>query len=185
MLQPQFPLTILLVALTILAAGFTSHLEQEARFLIAAQAILNADHPTVLRNTFHLCWVAGGAILGGYVAVALRRISGMHHIVRYFAVSVVTALATAPYVLTTYFGPLLSPEACFLVGFLFAVAAWLGWELIGIVALRLKRAAYQRGWLGIKDEITGTSHSDPMALNRQATRDQGLTTHNQENHPCD
>lgn len=167
MLHHQFIATILLVVFTVVTANVTAHLEEEARYLIAAQAILQPERPAVLRNSLNICWVAVGAILGGYVAVALRNVTGLHHIVKYYAVSVATALATAPYVLTTWFGPLLSPEACFLVGFLFAVAAWLGWELVGILACRLKRAAAQRGWLGIKDEITGT----------QSTT--------QENHPCD
>lgn len=149
----QHSITLLVVLLSLVGAGVTTRLEDDARLVLIAQAILNHDRPTVLRDQINFLWVAGGAILGGYVAVALRQITGLHHVVKYFAVSVATALATTPYVLVAWFGTCIVPEACFLLGFLVAVGAWLAWEIVGILALRLKRAARSRGWLGVKDEF--------------------------------
>ncbi|HQR41778.1 MAG TPA: hypothetical protein PLX97_03820, partial [Gemmatales bacterium] len=74
-------------------------LEEQSRLLIIAQAILNQERPTILRDHLNFLWVAGGAILGGYVAVALRQVTGLFHIVRCFAVAVATALAVTPYLL--------------------------------------------------------------------------------------
>lgn len=152
-MQPHILLTYIVVLFSLVGAGITSKLEEQTRFLVAAQALFAADQPTVLRDQLHFLWVAGGAILGGYVAVALRNITGLMHIVKCFAVSVVTAVALAPYLLVTYFSHTLGAEACFGLGFLAAVAAWLLWEVMGILAKRLKCAVKERGWAGIKDEI--------------------------------
>lgn len=153
MVQQQMVVTFLVVLLSLVGAGVTTKLEDESRLLIVAQAILNQDRPSVLRDQLNFLWVAGGAILGGYVAVALRQVTGPFLIVRCFAVAVATALAITPYVLVTWFGPVLSPEACFILGFLIAVMAWLAWEVVGILAERVKRAARQRGWIGVKEEL--------------------------------
>lgn len=153
MVQQQIVVTFLVVLLSLVGAGVTTKLEDESRLLIVAQAILNQDRPSVLRDQLNFLWVAGGAILGGYVAVALRQVTGTFLIVRCFAVAVATALAITPYVLVTWFGPVLSPEACFILGFLIAVTAWLAWEVVGILAERVKRAARQRGWIGVKEEL--------------------------------
>ncbi len=153
MVQQQMVGTFLVVLLSLVGAGVTTELEEKSRLIIIAQAALHQDRPTILRDHLNFLWVAGGAILGGYVAVALRQVTGVHHVVKYFAVSVATALAVTPYVLVTYFGPVLSPEACFILGFLFAVGAWLAWEVVGIIASRLKHAARERGWLGVKEEL--------------------------------
>ena len=165
-MQQQMLLTIVVVLLSLVGAGVTTKLEDESRLIVVAQALLNHDRPTVLRDQLNFLWVAGGAILGGYVAVALRQVTGGFRIVRCFAVAVATALAITPYVLVTWFGPLISPEACFLLGFLFAVGAWLAWEVVGILTVRLKRAALQRGWLGVKEELL----NPPSTPNQKETK---------------
>ncbi|MFO0812393.1 MAG: hypothetical protein U0796_04190 [Gemmatales bacterium] len=161
MMQQQFLVTFVVVLLSLVSAGVTSQLEEQSRLLIIAQAILNQERPTILRDHLNFLWVAGGAILGGYVAVALRQVTGLFHIVRCFAVAVATALAVTPYLLVTYFGPAIAPESCFLLGFLIAVGAWLAWEVVSILALRLKKAARERGWLGVKEEVMGDRRSHP------------------------
>jgi hypothetical protein len=155
-MQQQMMQTIVIVLLTLVGAGITTQLEAHAG-QPTISPFAYADKPTVLRDHINFFWVGGGAILGGYVAVALRQISGLHHVVKYFAVSVATAIAVTPYVLIAYFGPVVAPEECFILGFLFAVGAWLAWEIIGILARRLKVAARQRGWLGVKDELMNPS----------------------------
>lgn len=155
-MQQQMMQTIVIVLLTLVGAGVTTQLEAHAS-QSTIYPFAYADKPTVLRDHINFFWVGGGAILGGYVAVALRQISGLHHVVKYFAVSVATALAVTPYVLIAYFGPIVAPEECFILGFLFAVGAWLAWEIVGILAERLKDAARQRGWLGVKDELINPS----------------------------
>lgn len=155
MVQQPVVGTLLVVLCSLVGAGVATQLEERTRFLVVARAILSPDHPTVLRDCLNFLWVAGGAILGGYVAVALRQVTGLFHIVRSFAVSVATALAVTPYVLVTWFSSSLSAEACFILGFLFAVIAWLAWEVLGIVAIRIKRAARLHGWSGVKQELLG------------------------------
>ena len=161
MMQQHFLVTFVVVLLSLVGASVTSHLEEQSRLLIIAQAILNQERPTILRDHLNFLWVAGGAILGGYVAVALRQVTGLFHIVRCFAVAVATALAVTPYLLVTYFGPAIVPESCFLLGFLIAVGAWLAWEVVSILAMRLKKAARERGWMGVKEEVIGNSRSNP------------------------
>lgn len=152
LMQQQMLQTIVVVLFSLVGAGVTAQLEIYANQL-AIYSLVMGEKPVVLRDHINFFWVGGGAILGGYVAVALRQISGLHHVVKYFAVSVATALAVTPYVLIAYFGPVVAPEECFILGFLFAVGAWLAWEIVGILARRLKAAARQRGWLGVKEEL--------------------------------
>ncbi|MFT3882767.1 MAG: hypothetical protein QM703_24330 [Gemmatales bacterium] len=158
MLHDQMLHTVIVVLLTLVGAGVTAQLEAATPF--PAARVFTSDQPTVLRDHINFFWVGGGAILGGYVAVALRQISGLHHVVKYFAVSVATALAVTPYVLIAYFGPVVAPEACFILGFLFAVGAWLAWEIVGILAWRLKDAARKRGWIGVKEELLNPIKED-------------------------
>lgn len=158
-LHDQMLHTILVVLLSLVGAGVTAQLEAHAGQR-AVSGFVAPVHPTVLRDHINFLWVGGGAILGGYVAVALKQISGLHHVVKYFAVSVATALAITPYVLIAYFGPIVAPEACFILGFLFAVGAWLAWEIVGIVAGRLKAAARKRGWIGVKEELLNPKQED-------------------------
>jgi hypothetical protein len=160
MMQQHFLGTMAIVLLSLVGAGVTAQLEEQSRLLIIAQAILNPDRPTVLRDLLNFVWVAIGAILGGYVAVALRQVTGLFHIVRCFAVAVATALAITPYLLVKYFGPAIAPESCCVLGFLIAVGAWLAWEVVGILAVRVKRAARERGWVGVKGELTGHAPAD-------------------------
>lgn len=159
MLHDQMLHTVIVVLLSLVGAGLTTQLEAHAS-QVAMSGIVSADQPTVLRDHINFFWVGGGAILGGYVAIALRQISGLHHVVKYFAVSVATALAVTPYVLIAYFGPVVAPEACFILGFLFAVGAWLAWEIVGILAGRLKDAARKRGWIGVKEELFNPTKND-------------------------
>ena len=165
MFQQHCLATFFIVLLSLVGASVTSQLEEQSKLVIIAQAILNQERPTVLRDHLNFLWVAGGAILGGYVAVALRQVTGLFLIVRCFAVAVATALAVTPYLLVTYFGPAIAPESCFLLGFLIAVGAWLAWEVLSILALRLKRAARQRGWLGVKEEVLHPGHADSSTDN--------------------
>ncbi|HQR06357.1 MAG TPA: hypothetical protein PLN21_06020 [Gemmatales bacterium] len=131
-MQQQMMQTIVIVLLTLVGAGVTTQLEAHAS-LVAISGFVTADQPTVLRDHINFFWVGGGAILGGYVAVALKQISGLHHVVKYFAVSVATA---------------------------FAVGAWLAWEIVGILAGRLKAAARKRGWIGVKEELLNPAQGD-------------------------
>jgi hypothetical protein len=152
-MQSQFLPTLVIVLTSLVGAGITTTLEEQTRFLVAAQALFGAEQPTVLRDQLNFLWVAFGSLLGGYVAVALRNITGMIKIVRCYAVSVATAMALTPYLLVTYLCHQVSAEACFGLGFLAAVAAWLFWEVLGILAERVKRAAKRRGWAGVKEEV--------------------------------
>ena len=152
-MQSQVWTTLMIVLLTLVGAGVTTHLEEQTRWLLALQVLFGAEQPGVLRDQLHFLWVAGGALLGGYVAVALRQVTGLIHVLRCYAVSVATAIALAPYILVTWYRASLGAEACFGIGFLAAVAAWLGWEILGILAQRLKRAVRQRGWTGLREEL--------------------------------
>jgi hypothetical protein len=160
MMQQQFLGTMTIVLFSLVGAGVTAQLEEQSRLLIIAQTILSPDRPTVLRDTLNFVWVAIGSLLGGYVAVALRQVTGLFHIVRCFAVAVATALAITPYLLVNYFGPAIAPESCFVLGFLIAVGAWLAWEVVGILAGRVKKAARERGWVGVKGGLTGHATAD-------------------------
>lgn len=124
----------------------------------------------ILRNALNFFWVAGGAVLGAYVGVAIRKIAGLNNIAVHISVSLATSLAVAPYILRNYVNG--EPETCFMGGFLIAVAAWVIWEILIIIGDRLKKAARDRGWIGVKKEIWGgtgqTSVTSPPVMTPQA-----------------
>lgn len=109
----------------------------------------------ILRNAISFFWVAGGAVLGAYVGVAIRKVTGRNNIAIHVSVALATSLAVTPYVLKNHVNG--EPETCFMGGFLMAVAAWVIWEIVVIIGNRLKKAAEDRGWFGVKQELFGAT----------------------------
>lgn len=106
--------------------------------------------------SFGFC--ALGAILGGCVAQILRRkldASYTANGVAYAAVATATSLCLSPYILLRWISQQPSPDECLAVAFATAAVAWFGWEITFAIGSRLRKAAIDRGWIGVKDEVTG------------------------------
>lgn len=146
--------TLLMTLVTLVGAGVVSELETS----VIKEGPQQVE---ILRNHLSLAWVAGGAVLGGYVAVAIRhylteqstRVKTMTWpgMVHYLAVSICSSLAFTPYALRRWYDG--HPEECFFGGFVVALGSWIFYEVALIIVGRLKEAARKRGWLGIKDEL--------------------------------
>lgn len=121
----------------------------------AAQVAIDKAEIQILRNSISFFWVAGGAVLGAYVGVAIRKVTGRNNIAINISVSLATSLAITPWLLKNHVNG--EPETCFMFGFLVAVGAWLAWELVLLIGERLRKAARDRGWIGVKQEIFGGS----------------------------
>lgn len=145
--------SIVMALVTLVGAGAVTQIEAKAStYAMYAQAE-NTKQVEILRDHISLLWVAGGAVLGAYVGMAIRKVDGRSEMAKYFAVSLCTSLAAAPYLLKRYSHG--APEECFFGGFLMAVGAWLAWEVVMIIGGRVKDAAQRNGWLGVKREIMG------------------------------
>ncbi len=107
----------------------------------------------ILRDSFLLSWIVGGCIPGACVGIWIRALTKMVEIAKTFGVSLFSSFCVSPFVIKNYLKA--NPETCLLVGFLVAVGAWLAWEVVLIIAVRMKEAARKRGWLGVKSEILG------------------------------
>lgn len=107
----------------------------------------------ILRDSFLLSWIIGGCIPGACVGIWIRALTKMVEIAKTFGVSLFTSFCASPWVIKNYLTA--NPETCLLVGFLGAVGAWVAWEVILILANRIKEAARKRGWSGIKTEVLG------------------------------
>lgn len=125
----------------------------------------------IVRDRFLMFLVGGGSFAGAVVCVVLRRVwakagstDGTKEMMgAYFVVSMLSSLFCVPASLKYYFKSD-SPETAFAVSFLGAGCVWVAWECLFAIGARLKKAAKERGILGVKDEILGGNSRDVTAV---------------------
>lgn len=161
----------------VLMTGFGSELEKRAirqviasnhpkvgatRYEMAAAEDKQEKKIDIIRDNFKMFLIFGGAFGGAVVCVLLRRVWASSitkvtssKMASYFTVSLLSSIFCVPWMLKHYLSS--EPEECFMASFLFAAASWVGWEIAAAYGSRLKKAAENRGWLGVKDEILGNS----------------------------
>lgn len=162
MIENKIIHTILAVLVTLVGAGVVTQIEQQldaATPLIAARP-MSAEEATqiktrsVLRDNIAMLWIGGGAVLGGFMIVGYKRVSGFIEISRYFCVSTACSLAITPWLLHRVREDLPNePHECFFYAFIVAAIAWLTLEVCSIIAGRIYTAAKDRGISGVKDEL--------------------------------
>jgi drug/metabolite transporter (DMT)-like permease len=168
---------VCLALFTVLITGFGSELEKRAirqviasnhpkvgatRYEMAAAEDKQEKKIDIIRDNFKMFLIFGGAFGGAVVCVLLRRAWAVNitevtssMMAAYFTVSLLSAIFCVPWLLKHYLTS--EPEECFMASFVFAAASWVGWEIAAACGSRLKKAAENRGWLGVKDEILGNS----------------------------
>ena len=112
----------------------------------------------VLRDSFLMLWVCGGIFPGAVVGAILRKATRTQ-VTADMLVSICTALPLTPYLLKRYSN--VSPEECFVGGFIVSVMSWAAWQIILIIVARVTLAADKRGVAGVKDEIMGNGEQKP------------------------
>jgi len=129
----------------------------------------------IIRDRFLMFLVFGGSFAGAVVCVVLRRVwakqsgeSTREMMAAYFVVSLLSAIFCAPACLKYYFKTD-SPEMAFLCSFLGAGCVWVAWEILFAIGGRLKKAATDRGWLGVKEEILGGNTQDVTSVPAKPT----------------
>lgn len=113
----------------------------------------------VLRDSFLMLWVCGGIFPGAVVGAILRHKATRTQVTADMLVSICTALPLTPYLLKKYSN--VSPEECFVGGFIVSVMSWAAWQIILIIVARVTLAADKRGVAGVKDEIMGNGENKP------------------------
>lgn len=144
------------------------------------------DPKEIIRNRYLMLLVAGGAFGGAVVCVMLRLALAkkiklpngaeqaelsrqkLQKLSCFFTVSLLTSLFCSGWVIKKYFGT--DADAMFMGSFLLAAGNWVAWEVLAIIGEQLKEAAKKRGWLGVKDALTGTmiatQESPPLKENK-------------------
>ena len=112
----------------------------------------------VLRDSFLMLWVCSGIFPGAVVGAILRKATRTQ-VTADMLVSICTALPLTPYLLKRYSN--VSPEECFVGGFIVSVMSWAAWQIILIIVARVTLAADKRGVAGVKDEIMGNGEQKP------------------------
>ncbi len=125
-----------------------------------AKADKTEEKIEIIRDRFLMFLIGGGAFGGAVVCVVIRRAWADNDkdktrmmMGAYFSVSILTSVFVSPLAIKKFLPP--GPEECFAGAFALAFFAWLIYELLAIIGVRLKKAAEARGWLGVKDEILG------------------------------
>lgn len=141
------------------------------------------DPKEIIKNRYLMLLVAGGAFGGAVVCVMLRlalakRIKlpngteqaelSRQKLSCFFTVSLLTSLFCSGWIIKKYVGT--DADAMFMGSFLLAAGNWVAWEVLAIIGEQLKEAAKKRGWLGVKDALTGTmiatQESPPLKENK-------------------
>ena len=113
----------------------------------------------VLRDSFLMLWVCSGIFPGAVVGAILRHKATRTQVTADMLVSICTALPLTPYLLKRYSN--VSPEECFVGGFIVSVMSWAVWQIVLIIVARVTLAADKRGVAGVKDEIMGNGERKP------------------------
>ena len=113
----------------------------------------------VLRDSFLMLWICGGIFPGAVVGAILRHKATRTQVTADMMVSICTALPLTPYLLKRYSS--VSPEECFVGGFIVSVMSWAVWQIVLIIVARVTLAADKRGVAGVKDEIMGNGERKP------------------------
>ena len=113
----------------------------------------------VLRDSFLMLWVCSGIFPGAVVGAILRHKATRTQVTADMLVSICTALPLTPYLLKRYSS--VSPEECFVGGFIVSVMSWAVWQIVLIIVARVTLAADKRGVAGVKDEIMGNGEQKP------------------------
>ena len=113
----------------------------------------------VLRDSFLMLWVCSGIFPGAVVGAILRHKATRTQVTADMLVSICTALPLTPYLLKRYSS--VSPEECFVGGFIVSVMSWAVWQIVLIIVARVTLAADKRGVAGVKDEIMGNGERKP------------------------
>ncbi len=106
----------------------------------------------VLRDRFLMLWVCSGIFPRAVVGAILRKATRAQ-VTADMLVSVCTALPLTPYLLKRYSN--VTPEECFVGGFIVSVMSWAAWQIILIIVARVTLAADKRGVGGVFDEVRG------------------------------
>lgn len=112
----------------------------------------------VLRDSFLMLWICGGIFPGAVVGAILHKATRTQ-VTADMLVSICTALPLTPYLLKRYSN--VSPEECFVGGFIVSVMSWTAWQLVLIIVARVTLAADKRGVAGVKDELMGSGEIKP------------------------
>jgi len=178
-------LSVCVMLFIIVLAGLGADLEDRAVAKIKAHSRTYYGHAPenedekkleVVRDRFLFFLVGGGSFGGAVVCVMLRlawakKIKqsdgtesyelSRQKIASFFVVSMLTALFCSGWMVKKYMGQ--DGDAMFMGSFLIATAAWVLWEIAAILGEQIKKAAEARGWLGVKEALTGTMIATPTA----------------------
>lgn len=124
-----------------------------------------------------LPWFCAGTLLGGFVCVGVRRLKDGVEAARYFGVAAATGIGLGPITVLSfashYFPNPKWYHAMAVCG-LFAALAWFLIELATWVGVGIMKAAQERGFAGIRDQIVmiitmGTVNNNPKPANANDT----------------
>lgn len=112
----------------------------------------------ILRNSFSMLWLAGGAVLGAYVCTALRQALNFTDGPKTFGVAMAFAIPLAAFVLHQYFDN--RPEYCFFAGSSFSMGSWFIIEILIALQQKWKKTASEKGLAGLRAELAGTATTE-------------------------
>lgn len=127
----------------------------------------------IIRNSFHFFMVCGGALLGGAIALIFVTVLSLNvadkipldtHVKRglYFSLGVFFSIVFTPLVIRTgWVVNSVNPEICFAFGGAMAIASWWMMKVINFCLERMTLAAKDKGFKGVKDELTGSTIASP------------------------
>lgn len=128
----------------------------------------------IIRDRFTMFLIGGGSFGGAVVCVLLRRAWAKDVTERtrammatYFIVSLCSSVFCSPLMLKKYFSS--EAEEAFAYSFLLAVASWVFWECAFAIGSRMKKAAEERGWGGIKGELLGGNNATVTSVPTKPT----------------
>lgn len=123
-----------------------------------------APDRNILRNSFSMLWLAGGAVLGAYVCTALRQALNFTDGPKTFGVAMAFAIPLAAFVLHQYFDN--RPEYCFFAGSSFSMGSWFIIEILIALQQKWKKTASERGLAGLRAEFSGSA-TTPLPTERE------------------
>lgn len=121
----------------------------------------------IIRNSFLALFCMGGCLLGGGAIVLARRMSG-REAARMFSLCVFTGAGLTFITMRMYSHGW--PEEAIAYGFIItALVAYPLFEVALVLGGRVKKAAEERGWVGVTKEIWGVSMTTVTSTNQQTT----------------
>jgi len=109
----------------------------------------------ILRNSFSMLWLAGGAVLGAYVCTALRQALNFTDGPKTFGVAMAFSIPLSAFILHQYFDN--RPEYCFFAGSSFSMGSWFIIEILIALQQKWKKTAAEKGLAGLRAELSGSA----------------------------